>query len=1155
MQKELVEYFKNNHVGPGLLLTEAPTGYGKTYQAVQAIYTYLKEGGRSRVLFVTPLIKNLPVEDLRRAYEQDGRSEQFAKEVLVLRSPVDTVLEAMGQSEVPESFQSDAYRALESACGKYRRYHAQSGEPAAELSRNLYESIRTELEPAFRRELEARLRKDFPAGAQQRRAAIRKGKNYHWIAAFYPAVFWSEYKVLLLSVKKLMARNIPVVEPSFDCLSDRMLQGSILCLDEFDASRTDILDNLIDESMNLRADYLQLFVQVYKGMQMHKVNRELTLLQNEYDAGQNTTWKDLLEQAEKIYQDGALQYSMKTVGNTREQGRNFLFHDSSYLTVLDGGRTHIRAVRNNDQAQVQIHFDTPQEYQAHKEEPRLVLQNILRRIYGFLLRFQRYVYGWADAYASQVNADKQQHEDRYSVTAAAESIFREYGLNREQVRLMTTGLKERTGTRHSLIAPDLSFYESGFRLFEFIDDDRHRTQTHLNYLQLQSTPEKVLLYLCRRAKVVGLSATGGLPTVLGNYDLRYLRQQLGDRFTVLSQDTQEKIRREMEALWTPYRDGRIQVALKVVDRQALPCKERLEQIFGPGPDARRYEQWLQAQGIQEYQSRRYCNLFAVMKAFWQHSEIRAFLCLNQLLPEPGKRELDEKLLRDALETLRTLFAPQEKGALVVLRSGSLFEQAKSELLKNLKEGERRIIFSSYQTLGAGQNLQYPVDEKTGLLCLAQDADPTDSRMRHKDVDALYLGDITHVTVNLRDAGSWRGADLMRYCFQAECLYQNDEISNKTLQKLLKNGIGHFSGKREMDAGAQAKLRGCPSVSGRVTRDVIQAAGRMGRTFLKRSVVYLFTTTQVLQNLDSDCLRGRLLSPEMEALARAASAMQAAGHPTDRSHLEAERVATRGNAYLMQMLSVSWTAESMAMWKQLRQTVLCHPRADENLHGTDPVIRSYYLPIPCGQSRYFYAQKGDFSEVRLASGTDKAAFAAALRKEHFSAEPSEVSAEEARLPILLCYPGLRAHFEAQGWATDFGDGAYMMSPVLFQNIYKGALGEVAGAYILKKELGLELREIEDPASFERFDFVTSDGLWFDFKHWKSSTRQDEDAMRRKTLDKLDAVGGRRAFLINLIAEPAFLPSCTEDERLVEIPGLLLPYGRVNREAMRYLGRYL
>ena len=448
-----------------------------------------------------------------------------------------------------------------------------------------------------------------------------------------------------------------------------------------------------------------------------------------------------------------------------------------------------------------------------------------------------------------------------------------------------------------------------------------------------------------------------------------------------------------------------------------------------------------------------------------------------------------------------------------------------------------------------------ISKRAGLLCLNETADPADGRMTHKDVDALYLGDITHVTVNLQDADHWQSSDLMRYCFQMECLYQNDEISRRTMQTLLKSGIGHFSGKREIDAAAQAQLKRCPSFSGRVTRDIVQAVGRMGRTFLKRPVVYLFTTAQVLQNLDADCLDGRLLAPEMEALVCASRALQSAGRPADRTLLEAERIATCGNAYLMRMLGASWTAESMALWKQLRQTVLCHPRADEALRRTDPVIRSYYLPVSPAQSGYFYAQKGDFSEVRLAPGADKAAFAAVLRKEHFSAEPSEVSAEEARLPVLLRYPGLREHFEAQGWAVEFGGGPYMMSPVLFQNIYKGALGEAAGAYILQNELGLELREIEDPAAFEQFDFAGPDGFWFDFKHWKSRTRQNEDTVRRKTLDKLDAVGGRRAFLVNLIAEPEFLPSCTQDERLVEIPGLLLPDGTVNRQAMQYLGRYL
>ena len=192
MQSELLNYFRNDHAGPGLLLAEAPTGYGKTYQTVQAIYAYLKEGGTRRVLFVTTLLKNLPTEDLRRAYEQDGRGDQFAKEVLALRSPADTVLDAIGQYEVPAAFQSDTYLGLEAACRKYRHYRAQSGDAAVELAKGLYDSIRTELEPAFRRELESRLRKKFPEGAQARRIAIRNRKEYQWIAAFYPAVFWSE---------------------------------------------------------------------------------------------------------------------------------------------------------------------------------------------------------------------------------------------------------------------------------------------------------------------------------------------------------------------------------------------------------------------------------------------------------------------------------------------------------------------------------------------------------------------------------------------------------------------------------------------------------------------------------------------------------------------------------------------------------------------------------------------------------------------------------------------------------------------------------------------------------------------------------------------------------------------------------------------------
>ena len=44
-----------------------------------------------------------------------------------------------------------------------------------------------------------------------------------------------------------------------------------------------------------------------------------------------------------------------------------------------------------------------------------------------------------------------------------------------------------------------------------------------------------------------------------------------------------------------------------------------------------------------------------------------------------------------------------------------------------------------------------------------------------------------------------------------------------------------------------------------------------------------------------------------------------------------------------------------------------------------------------------------------------------------------------------------------------------SNLAWNNIYKGALGEVVGKYILEKNLGVSVKEIDDPALFELFDY--------------------------------------------------------------------------------------
>lgn len=1140
MQDEIYRYF--NEGRPGLLIAEAPTGYGKTYETVQAMYRYVRSGGSRQILFATELIKNLPVQDLRQAYEADGKAELYDNEVLVLASPVDTVGKSIFDIEIPEEFQTPAYTALKAKYREMARF--QKLQDCRDLMRHCQEELQS-LEKVFRQEIEHRLKQEVHGGPPKRRDAIRDKKRYQWIADFYPAVFWPERKIILLTVKKLMTRNVSLVEPSFPCLSDRMLKGNILCIDEFDASKEVILNHLIDSALAVKADYLQLFRQVFHNAARHQISLELETAREQYEKGSHITWEKLAQQAEEIYQQGALFYSMKAVEQSDIHGRNFLFHDTSYHSVLDGSKTHIRAVQNDTAHLVELHFETQDVHTTHLDEPRISIQGLLRRIHSFLRSFQRYIYGWASCYVRQENRQRSETDEQFTLELAAETLFREYDLSPEQVRLMTGGLDIGSGRGSKPVFPDFSFYSSGFSLFEFIDDERHHSQTKLQYLQLQNTPENVLLYLCRRATVVGLSATAALPTVTGNYDLNYLHKKLGSDYHELSSAAQKRIAQELRAHWAPYQDGRIQVKLSVVDKgtAGTPVYERLVHIFEDEELARQYEWEL---GDNHYIQNRYCNIFTAMKAFWLHPDIHSFLCLNQLLPEANKPAFDLILLSRVFAELGRQAGTEVTDELVVLRSGNSFDHQKQDLLKGLSLGKRRFILSSYQTLGAGQNLQYSVQDRTGLISLSSSSDPNDSRLWHKDMDALYLGDVTHVVTQLQRTPPSPEADVLHYCFQVECLHENNELSAHILNRLLKDGISLRCSDRE----ARAKMSNSPSIHRQLTRDVIQAVGRMSRTYQKRPTVYLFTTEKLLYALDPSCLQDRLLTPEMAALAQA---REQAGHTwalPNTAKNEAERRANRGNQYIRQMLAYTWTQPKMELWKALRQTVLTHPTADQAAWDSDSIISTYYLSLPAGTRGYCFAQTGDFSDVQIALTTDQAPFRAQLSENY---TPSLVSEEESRLSILLRYPGMRDYFEANGWATSFEAAPYILSPVLFQNIYKGALGEMAGRFILQQELGLTLAEITEPDRFEVFDFTLGNGIYLDFKHWKSGTSFPEQATRQKMLDKLTSLGGQCALVLNLFADEPSAGGSTADGRLVEIPGLLLPDGQLNRESIDVLRR--
>lgn len=271
--------------------------------------------------------------------------------------------------------------------------------------------------------------------------------------------------------------------------------------------------------------------------------------------------------------------------------------------------------------------------------------------------------------------------------------------------------------------------------------------------------------------------------------------------------------------------------------------------------------------------------------------------------------------------------------------------------------------------------------------------------------------------------------------------------------------------------------------------------------------------------------------------------------------KAEKISSVGLWTIRRMLAKDWTIESMQLWEQLRSLVLQYPTASTYDWQNNEYLQKLYITSGEKRNQYIYSQYSDFNDVTIDFGNDKVAFKnskrAKIKGNSDEVAIYEMSEKESGLQAILRYPGMKAHFEEMGYALKFEMNEYLLSPVLFHNIYKGALGEVAGKFILKRELGIELSPITVPEYFEFFDYKLSDDVYVDFKNWKFTYVQDRDEIRKDILRKLEAIGAKRVYIINVVSDKNYKPSAIVDQCLVEIPMLIREDGTVCYENLHMI----
>ena len=445
----------------GLYLCELPTGNGKTFDSAQAMKEYADSiGDDTKIIYLTTLNKNLPEDALRAAY---GSEELYKRNVLRLRSNFDEVVEKILEIEVPEEMKTDAYLKLCKDVSLYRNA-VDKRYADKEYIKELADRI-TEGDRQLRYEITKRLKNKFQTKTQ-RKKAIRTDAKYKWIGKLYPAVFTDDYKIILMSVSKFMKRNSILIDSSYEFLNSDLIENAVIVIDEFDATKDTIQSELIEKSLAMQEDYIQLFRQIYRTLNPNDFSSSMRQAMDKVEkSGNRNTFTTLMDEARKIAENYHVRLSIKTKEDLVNQRQIFLFNDGSFHTVLEEGAQYIRSSLNKEDNRIDVFFEGKDDFFKNRnKEKDIVLYSLLREINVFLLHFRLFSIEWARNYMEIINSSRSGIMDAMNLENAISTILKRLELTNKQRDLLMGETCQMIRNNRELILEDRSFYQVGMVL-------------------------------------------------------------------------------------------------------------------------------------------------------------------------------------------------------------------------------------------------------------------------------------------------------------------------------------------------------------------------------------------------------------------------------------------------------------------------------------------------------------------------------------------------------------------------------------------------------------------------------------------------------------------------------------------------------------------
>lgn len=1105
-----LEKFIKQH-DSGLFLLDSPTGFGKTTAVLKIIKEFLNCKNFTEIdkmFFVTNLKTNLPIDSLIEQLTEDEK-----KECVRIKAYDETVVENWESAIIPNDLirNSKEYKALNSdieilqELKKEKNYLIQQGELyyKKQKSINSFENkIATITEPAFRKLIQTTF--FYGQSLIDKKKFI---KDNEWFRKLYPICDMEKKKVILMTTAKFFSPINLFYRMPFFMYDDAIIKNSVVFIDEFDASKKVVLDQLIENSLKMKIDVINLFLNIYYTLKwqtfpanllrMAEVSEDTTI--EEEPENDYYTSDEILtlnkEKFEKCYKDHNLNLLLKSVGFNQNQ--SFLFDDGNYITVYSNNQNkHLKVKADSDSSLTNV-------LTAEKRKPadENLLRVMLNDIYSCITYFAHGVKFLANNYYRYINTTRIGFEHKYTLDEALITILNAFNLNggnREYMqRILTDGRLN--------ISFDERFTRKGFKFIEIEDSEYHSLQTIAHQFNFETTPENLIMLIAQSARLIGISATASLDTVIGNYDLNYIKQSLGNRYVEIDEEDKTRIKKNFDATQKIYekinchidivddlncfldKDKIIELLKKIFkDENFLICKEKLNQIC---PD--------------DYYRLIIVKLLYLYKEVGK-GKIKSFICFLNKLPKTDDKKLNLVAIRELFD-LVAKEAEFERYRDFVISSDN-YDDEMDEVYKELKCGKKCFVISTYQTVGSGKNIQYDIPPTEIDNVIIQDRERF-----QKDFDGIYLQKPTNLIQQFRADSEDKYEDLMRYLYQQQILYLNKKMISGRYRQNVINGFRRcfFNSKNYLYSQNL-------DVSYHTAQLIIQAVGRICRCRNKNKDIYIFTDTEVVEKLQriKSYLSKKLFNFEFNSLLN--KKIENAVSLTVENYSELSKKAS------FEIYKSSCTVRSSKLkvqeWKELRDYVLTCPTANY----VPDRYAIFYFKFDLDQAGYSYRVNGkNFDIVEI--------------KFNLNEDLLQVSQQDCDLSRMLEIPCVKEMFKNKHYAQYWTKNPYLMSPSLYNQIYKGALGEVVGKAILEEYTGNDVEDLEDYSLYEYFDFKIKN-VYIDFKHWKEFSKSPRKQIE-KIKWKLNRAKGEKAVIINIIKRGDHKSFTNVDEDVIEIPFLI------------------